>query len=173
MESRVPALTRSLLPSTWSTQHENAWSWFWTCVEKKAFFSGTRTSSPSLVVAFWCSKIMCLQNSNVKNKRREHLLRGHFHASKHMRHKTFHIFWPKRLVFQVEVTRLLPVRHHQALKLARSFRLMTWLRHCFGLRAWSSLGLRWKSSPVGCASQGDLSKPVWMRWACVSVPNKA
>eukprot|EP00439_Symbiodinium_sp_Y106_P044179 s3711_g5.t1 len=29
------ASLRSLLPSTWSTQHENAWSWFWTCVEKK------------------------------------------------------------------------------------------------------------------------------------------
>eukprot|EP00439_Symbiodinium_sp_Y106_P051785 s3711_g6.t3 len=29
------ASLRSLLPTAWSLEHENAWSWFWTCVEKK------------------------------------------------------------------------------------------------------------------------------------------
>eukprot|EP00437_Effrenium_voratum_P007644 CAMPEP_0181424432 /NCGR_PEP_ID=MMETSP1110-20121109/14641_1 /TAXON_ID=174948 /ORGANISM="Symbiodinium sp., Strain CCMP421" /LENGTH=1118 /DNA_ID=CAMNT_0023547589 /DNA_START=68 /DNA_END=3424 /DNA_ORIENTATION=- len=29
------ASLRSLLPTAWSLDHENAWSWFWTCVEKK------------------------------------------------------------------------------------------------------------------------------------------
>jgi len=29
------ASLRSLLPSTWSLEHENAWSWFWGIVEKK------------------------------------------------------------------------------------------------------------------------------------------
>ena len=29
------ASLRSLLPTTWSSEHENAWAWFWGIVEKK------------------------------------------------------------------------------------------------------------------------------------------
>ncbi|CAE7273752.1 unnamed protein product [Symbiodinium pilosum] len=29
------ASLRSLLPSRWNMEHENAWTWFWECVEKK------------------------------------------------------------------------------------------------------------------------------------------
>ena len=32
----IRAPWRSLLPSSWSLEHENAWSWFWSIVEKQA-----------------------------------------------------------------------------------------------------------------------------------------